>query len=121
MRAGRLQEAERRLDAVLDLDPGFWAALFWKPRLRARLGDAEGALADMQRSAEACRRCSHALAGLAWMQAKNGNADAAAATLQEMELRRAQGYFPATRIALAQLALGRRDQAMTELERAYSE
>jgi TolB-like protein/tetratricopeptide (TPR) repeat protein len=119
--AGRDDEARRRLDAVLDLDPDFWTALFWRANLEARKGNLKGAIADMQRANVACARCSHALAGLAWLQAKAGNAAQAQELLREMQRRDAQGYFPATRLALAHEALGQRKQALDMLERAHAE
>ncbi len=119
--AGRDDEARTRLDAVLDLDPDFWTALFWRANLEARKGNMTGAVADMQRANVACARCSHALAGLAWLQAKAGNSAQANELLREMQRRDARGYFPATRLALAHEALGQRTRALDMLERAHAE
>lgn len=118
---GQLDEAERRLDAVLQLDPDFWTAQFWKSRVRARRGDTAGAIASMERAAAACRRCSHAVAGLAWLRGQSGDERAAAALLGEMQARAAHGYFPATRLALAYQGMGRTEDALAALERAYAE
>ena len=119
--AGRADEAAVRIDGVLQTDPDFWTALLWRSLLRAGRGDEAGALADMTRAAQACRRCSHGLASLAWLHAQRGDRAAAERLLTEMQRRDAQGYFPATRLALAQEALGRRNEALALLERSHAE
>ncbi|MEO5628837.1 MAG: hypothetical protein ABIQ62_03580, partial [Thermomonas sp.] len=119
--AGNMPEASRRIEGVLDLDPGFWLALYWKAQLDARKGDLAGAVATMERANEACRRCSHGLAGLAWLKAKSGDLTGARALLGEMQDLDIRGYFPATRLAVAYEGLGEREQALASLERAYDE
>lgn len=118
---GEEQEAELMLDSVLEVAPGFWLALFWRANLETQRGDLMAALRDMGAAVEACRRCSHAVAGLAWLQARAGRRAEALTLLEEMELRDASGYFPATRLSLAYDALGQRSRALDMLERAYAE
>ncbi len=119
--AGEVQEASRRIEGVLELDPGFWVALYWKAQLDARNGDMAGAVATMTRANEACRRCSHGLAGVAWLKARSGDEAGARALLREMQDRDGKGYFPATRLAVAYEGLGEREHALAALERAYDE
>lgn len=75
----------------------------------------------MTRAVASCARCSHAVAGLAWLDARAGRRAEAERLLQEMQVRDAAGYIPATRLALAHAGLGERGRALDMLERAHAE
>lgn len=47
---GRYREAESDLDQIMERNPSFGAAYYWRSQARDRLGDAEGAAEDARRA-----------------------------------------------------------------------
>ncbi|MCW5580116.1 MAG: winged helix-turn-helix domain-containing protein [Luteimonas sp.] len=68
--SGKFDEAERRLDAVLDRNPEFWLALYMRGSLAFARGDTAGAMRDLRRAADGCGHCSHAQAMLVLVYAR---------------------------------------------------
>ena len=118
---GKLDEAERRLHKVLELNPDFWLALYMRGSLAFARGDITNAIIDLRRADEACGSCSHAQAMLVLAYVRAGEHGAARQVLADMQARDRDGYYPASRLALAQEALGRRERALDLLERAHDE
>lgn len=118
---GQFDEAERRLDKVLELNPDFWLPLYMRGSIAVLRGDITGAMRDLGRASQACGDCSHAQAMRVLAYVRAGDRLAAERVLADMEQRDRTGYMPATRLALAQLALGQRERALDLLERAYAE
>lgn len=118
---GSPDEASRRLEKVLELDPDFWIALHMRGNLALATGNVAAALRDVRRADELCGVCSHTQATLVRALVEAGDRDAAERILARMESRDRESYVPATRLALAHLALGRRERALDLLERAYAD
>ena len=119
--ARRDDEAARALDDALELQPDFWIALLIRGGMALERGDTRAAIADLERSAARSGGASQALATLAEAYAAAGQRDRAQAILRDLEQRRSSGYVPATSMAAVKRALGQREAALAELERAYAE
>lgn len=117
---GQLAEGRRRLERVLQTDPGFWVALM----MRGSIGfdeDRARALAQLRAARDACEGCSVAEVQLALAYARAGEPDRAERVLRMLERRRQDRYVPATRLAALHVVLGRHDAALDELERGHRE
>jgi len=119
--ARRNDEAAAVLEDALELQPGFWIALLIRGGVALDRGDTRAAIADLERSAAESGRASQVLATLAEAYAAAGARDRAEAILRELEQRRRSRYVPATSMAAVKRALGQREAALAELERAYAE
>lgn len=117
----RPEEFRERIDKVLQLSPDFWVARMMRGMDETGQGDFDAALEDLQRAGAACAECSHVLALRCLVYVKAGRPDEARQVLRQMEQRDRSGYFPATRLALAHIALGDREGALDLLQRAYRE
>jgi DNA-binding winged-HTH domains len=118
---GGPQGAAEYIERALELDPDYFLALAIRSGMRQRNGDADGALADLQRARQLCGDCSHVLAILGRTQADLGQPAATRAILREMEARDRDGYWPASSLAALHNALGEADVALELLERAMDE
>ncbi|HEX7981219.1 MAG TPA: protein kinase [Gemmatimonadaceae bacterium] len=118
--AGKPEEALTQLLRTRELDPGFpW--VYW------RLGSVYLALGRFDESIEAYRtvvRMTDGGVGLGWEAialARAGRMEEASAVLARLEQLRANRYVSPLEFALVYAALGRIDEAMTALERAYED
>lgn len=109
------------VERALELDPEYFLALVIRSYRRLREGDAQGALADLERARELCGDCSHVLAVLGRTLVETGQPDAALAILRQMQARDRAGYWPASSLATLYNALGEGGAALDLLERAYGE
>ncbi len=119
--AGQTDEAHRRLDTALELEPDFWRALLARGGMALARRDSAGAIVDLRRAAELCKDCSQALAELGRAHALAGDRRAAEQVLADLQRRDRIGYMPATSLATLHNALGDRERALDLLERAYRE
>jgi len=119
--SGKFAQANRKLDNVLELDPDFWVALYMRGVIALEQRDIPGAIANFSRAERACGGCSQAQAMLVLVRVRAGERATAQRLLAGMEARARHDYFPATRLALAHLALGDDAQALDLLERAYTQ
>lgn len=118
---GKFAEASRRLDNVLELDPGFWVALYMRGVIALEQGDFPTAIGHLQRAERACGSCSQAQAMLVLAQVRAGDRAQARQLVASMEARARTGYYPSTRLALAHQALGHSARALDLLERAHGQ
>jgi TolB-like protein/tetratricopeptide (TPR) repeat protein len=119
--AGQPRAAGERVRRALELEPGFWVALLVRGGLALDRGDAAAAVADYRRSAQNSHQASQMLAMVAVAEVAAGNRAAAEAILRDLRQRARARYVPPTSIAAVLNALGQRDAALDELERAYRE
>lgn len=108
-----------RIDRVLELDPDFWIALMLRGMDRLGSGDTDAGLRDLAHADRACGGCSHVRAVQAAVRVWSGDRAGAEAILAELEQRARDGYSPATRRALVNLALGHRERALDLLDEGY--
>lgn len=118
--AGQSDEARAWVARSLELEPDFWIALLVRGGLALDRGDAEAAVADLQRAAERSHRASQVLAMLAVAEVAAGRRPHAEAILRELQQRAAAGYLQPTSLAAVYNALGDTDAALGQLERAYA-
>ena len=116
--AGKPAQARIRIERALELEPDFWIALMIRGGLDLDRGDTAAALGDLQRAADRSYRNSQVLAVLASAQVAAGNRAAAEAILRELQQRAGSEYIPATSLAAVYNALGQKDAALDQLERA---
>ena len=115
------EAAQLLLARLLQLEPGYWSALFERGRWAMQQGRMRAAIADFEQAAERSNRHSLVVAYLAKAYVDIGERDRAQALLRELEVRQRDGYVPATALARIHVALGNTDAALDQLERAYAE
>ncbi len=119
--AGQPDEARRRLDDALELEPDFWIARLVRGGMALDRGDTTAAVDELSRASARSRRNSQVLAVLATAQAAAGDRAAAQAIQGELAARAESAYVPPLSQAAVQLALGDRAGALDLLERGYRE
>lgn len=112
-------QTRQRIDRVLELNPDFWVALMLRGMDKLRSGDKAAGMRDLAHADRACEGCSHVRAVQAAVRVWNGDRAGAEAILAELEQRARDGYSPATRRALVNLALGNRERALDLLDEGY--
>lgn len=117
---GQVEEGRRRVERVLQTDPGFWVGRLFRARLLSA-DAARDVMPELALAHEGCGRCSIVEAALAMAYARRGDRAEAERIRQGLLDRRMHAYVPATRVAIVHLALGDREAALDELERALQE
>ena len=114
-------EARRRLTATLELDPDFTVAHWGLALVHEQMGQYDEAIAEIQKLIAASGRGPNRLASLGHMQGMSGRKAEAEATLKELMTPGRTGPIQPYMIALVLVGLGRNDEAITMLERAFDE
>lgn len=118
--AARYDDAERVLRETLKRDPDFWPAITLLARSLAAKGDTGGALAELERGRLDPDRRTGYLSFRGYIEAAAGD-PRASDTLGELRAHAQSAYVPPYYFALIYTALGRRDEALAELQRAQAE
>ncbi len=116
--AGRYDEAETRLRAVLRSDSTDVTAIWGLALVAEQEGRARDAIALLQPISAAS---NNRKASLGHAYAIAGRSADARKVLAELQATSARSYVPAYWFALVYTGLGRRDEALRALERAYEE
>jgi serine/threonine protein kinase/Flp pilus assembly protein TadD len=117
--AGRQGEALAQTARVLELYPGFVAALELRGLSYLAQGRTEQALGVLREARRLAPDCAQAAAILAYAQATAGHLTEARSLLRELEARRRERYVSPTDMAALRGAVGDDDGALTELEDGY--
>jgi DNA-binding winged helix-turn-helix (wHTH) protein/TolB-like protein/Tfp pilus assembly protein PilF len=117
--AGRHADAEQALKRTIDLDPNFWLAHLFLARVYLADARFSDAIASAQRAAELSGGNAEANASMAFSMARAGRKEESANLLRELLTRSQSRYVPRYALAQIHLALGDKDRAMAELEKAY--
>jgi DNA-binding winged helix-turn-helix (wHTH) protein/Tfp pilus assembly protein PilF len=117
--AGRIDEAERVLQATIDIDPHFWLSHLFLTRVYIGKGLFEQAMDAAQRARELTSGNAEARAVLGYVAAKLGKRDLAEELLQELQAGAPNRCAPAYPSALIHVALGNRFEALNLLEKAF--
>jgi serine/threonine protein kinase/tetratricopeptide (TPR) repeat protein len=118
---GQLDKAQREVDGLLELNPGYQLAYTWLARILGAQGRTDEALAAMQR-AEGLGRESLVVRGfLGWAYGRAGQSERARAILAELEAERKRRWVPAYFRFYILLGLGEFDDAFRALEIAFQE
>jgi len=119
-RAGQADEAIRRLEQSVRLDPGFWLTRVTLASAYMAEGRAEHALAEARLARQASGGGTWAMAAETTILAALGQHAEARAVLDEMRAQSRQRYVPPYDLALATLATGDQDMTMTLLQEAHA-
>ncbi len=118
---GRYEDAWRMLMSVREHIPEFGPLHYWLGHASMRAGRDADAVAAFERCAALVGRAPMVVSGLATAHALAGREAEARSLLQELERMASQRYVGAYHIAQVQLALGEREAALANLERALDE
>jgi tetratricopeptide (TPR) repeat protein len=116
----RYPEAIQQLQETLGQDPDYVPALTLLARALAATGQYDAALGQLQRAERGLSRESY-LSFRAYIEAAAGDTAQAETSLRELRALSSSTYVSPYYLALIYTALGRHDEALSELERAYQE
>jgi serine/threonine protein kinase/tetratricopeptide (TPR) repeat protein len=114
-------EAQHRLSATLEIDRQFGTAIWGLGLVHEQLGQFDQAIADFQKAMEINGRGTNGLASFAHALCLAGRRAEAEQILKEVLERTRTRPFLAYQVALILVGLGRNDEAMDWLERAYEQ
>jgi len=118
--ARRYNEAEAQVRKTLEIDPQFFLAHYYWGEVLQFKGRLTEAIAEFQKAFE-LNNDPYSLAMLGQARARNGQKDEAQKILDRLNEEAKSHYVAPYALALVQIALGDKDHAIEELERAYSE
>jgi serine/threonine-protein kinase len=116
---GEYGEAAAALRSAATLDPSFRGSLFWLGRTLAEEGQVDEALEMFEARRSAPGANTRVLAAIVHTLALMGRRAEALERLAALERAAAAGGVPPLNMAIAQLGLGRFDEALENLELAY--
>ena len=118
----------RRFDQALSIcrdtltsEPHNFLMLYCSSFVHGRMGYHEEAISHATRLIEVMGKASHTLSTLGCAHARAGNIQEAEKILREMHTIDKERYISPFHLALVNAALGKTDEALTLLERAYTE
>jgi DNA-binding winged helix-turn-helix (wHTH) protein/TolB-like protein/tetratricopeptide (TPR) repeat protein len=118
--ARRYAEAVEHLRQVLEINPNSWIGWLQLGRSDERLGRYDEALEAFRKATES-GGTTEALSLAGYTYAVSGRREDAERSLREMAAISKRSYLPPYNVALVHLGLGRTDEALRWLERAYEE
>jgi DNA-binding winged helix-turn-helix (wHTH) protein/TolB-like protein/Flp pilus assembly protein TadD len=116
--ARRFPEAAERSARVMNTDPNYWLAAVVHGRALEHHGDYEGAIGAYRRALRLAGAMPEAAMDLGRAQARAGHRADALATLRDLEQFGQREYAAPFQLAVILAALGERDRAFQELDRA---
>ena len=119
LRLGDAAGCHARLSRVLEFAPQFWIAHLALAIWHEQRGDVEAAFASIERAVALGDQTSQAEALQGAMLAHHGRAQEAREVLSRLVNRAGDRYVPPTSLAAVQAALGERESALANLERAF--
>lgn len=119
--AGRDAEATEQANKTLEIEPNFWIAHIMLTRIYIRQNRFDEAVAAARKAFEFSGGNSEALSLEGYALAKSGRTVEARATLEKLKSTTHQKYVPAYNIALIENALGNREEALNQLEKALKD
>jgi serine/threonine-protein kinase len=114
-RAGGRRELER----TLEISPAFASGSQWLGIVNVTEGRCAEGVSQLQRSVELTGRTNDSLGSLAYGYGRCGQRDEAASIISALEERGAKGSDASIALAFALPGLGRREEAISWLERSY--
>src|SRR6266404_5224720 len=118
--ARRYDEAETQVRKTLEIGPQFFLAHYYLGEVLQFKAHLSEAIAEFQKAFE-LNNDPYSLAMLGQAYARNGQRDEAQKILARLNEQAKSHYVAPYALALVQIALGDKDHAIEELERAYSE
>ncbi|HXC70142.1 MAG TPA: protein kinase, partial [Pyrinomonadaceae bacterium] len=117
--ARRFDEAYRFASSTLENEPNNLLMLYGASFVLSAMGRHEEAIHAGERVVELMGKASHTLSRLSSAYAAAGNMEAAQKTLDEIEAISERRYVSPYHLAVANCALGRKEEALDLLEKAY--
>jgi TolB-like protein/Flp pilus assembly protein TadD/predicted Ser/Thr protein kinase len=118
--AHRYDEAARQLRTAVDMEPNGYLSHMYLGLAYEQQGNLPGALAELQ-TANRLEDQPWTLGELGHAYAQSGQKDKAEQVLRELTRRGERGYVPPYYVATVYAGLGKREQALTFLEKAYAD
>jgi TolB-like protein/Tfp pilus assembly protein PilF len=118
--AHRYDEAEAQVRKTLEIGPQFFLAHYYLGEVLQFKGRLSEAIAEFQKAFE-LNNDPYSLAMLGQAYARNGQRDEAQKILARLNEEAKSHYVAPYALALVQIALGDKDRAIEELERAYAQ
>jgi serine/threonine-protein kinase len=120
--AGRTDEALTRLLETLEIEPDYFLARLYASSAYIEKGMYSEAVSEARRAREISgAKSSYSAAFLGYALAKAGKENEASSFLEGLLKSSAESYVPAYPIALFYNGLGKRDEALAWLEKAYAQ
>jgi len=117
---GRTDESLREYKKLIELNPDFSPAYFWKSDLHVLLSEFDTAVEDSKKSADLDGSPISKLQ-LAWVYAVAGNKSEAVKILNEVKGLTRDEYVRPVQIGLVELALGNREEGFGWIEKGIAE
>ncbi len=114
-------EAWKRVQKTLEIDPNFWVANLALGRLHIQKGEYPEAIAALTKARNFSGANSETVSLIGYAYARAGDRAQADAVLDELKSRSNQRYVPPHSIAVIYHGLGNKDQTFQWLEKAYEE
>ena len=121
MLAGAVEQSAEQCEKGLDLHPDFWPLHTLLGEIYLRQGKHDLALESLERGVEISRHHPHALAVLGSTYALSGRRPESLKVLAELKELSQRRYLSPANIARVYASLGENEQALTWLEKAYTE
>jgi TolB-like protein/Tfp pilus assembly protein PilF len=119
--AGRYDEAVEQYRKALELDPNFFWAHLWLGQAYVQKGMHDEAIAAVKKALDLSPGNTRVLATLGQVYGVSGKRPEALKVLSELQKRAQQGYVSPYFVAVVQAGLGKKDEALASLEKAYGE
>ena len=119
--AGRDEEAIEQSNKTLEIEPNFWIAHVMLARVYIRQNRFNEAVDEAKKAAKFSGGNSEAVSLAGYALARSGQRDAALATLEELKSTSDQRYVPSYNIATIYNGLGETNEALNQLEKAFTE
>jgi tetratricopeptide (TPR) repeat protein len=117
---GKYQESMERLKKVLQANPDFSAARFWKTYVHVYLGELEAAIEEAK-GAISIDGAPIMRLNLAWVYAEAGRKDDAKRILEEVLSETTDEYVRPAQVGMVELAMGDKDEGYRWLEKGLLE
>ena len=114
----RYDQALEQLDKVIESNPDFAAAHFWKSYVCALMFKTEDAIQEGKKAVELENGLGAMKVSLAWVYAFAGDKESAMKVLNEA-ISEKRGYLSPAKIASVRFKLGQKDEAFSLFQKAY--
>ena len=109
------------MNKTLEIEPNFWIAHIILARVYIRQKRFDEAVVEAKKAGEFSGGNSEAVSLAGYALAKAERRDEALAMLQGLESRSKQRYVPSYNVAMIYNGLGKREEALNQLEKAFKE
>ena len=117
---GDHEQAKVRLERLIEQNPGFASAYFWKPFVHLFLGEKDAAVATARRGLE-LEKSPVMMLNLAWVLAETGQPEEARGILGDVLKGTFDEYVRPAQIGMVELAMGNAEEGYSYMEKALAE